>query len=72
MRRRGLSDGDNPEDEEWEQRLESLELAADYSTVRMVGGSPEAGFMLLPNDRPARAYMSWEGTLAATGGMICD
>jgi hypothetical protein len=52
----GLEEGDNPQDETWEQRMETLTFSSDLSTFTMP-------FMLLPNRSPSRTYLSWDGTL---------
>ena len=57
-----LNNGDNPQDETWKQRLETLVFNDDMSTFQM-------SLMLVPNETPSRTYLSWGGVLVDT---VCE
>ena len=52
----GMNEGDNPQDETWQQRLQPLTFSADFYNFSMP-------FTQVPNRAPSRSYMSWEGEL---------
>lgn len=58
----GLSVGDNPQDETWEQRMQTLTFTAGLASFSMP-------FMLVPNRTDSRTYTSWGGTLVST---VCE
>ena len=58
----GLNEGDNPQDDEWEQSLETITFDATMESFSMP-------FMLTPNRAASRTHLSWEGTRT---GMSCQ
>ncbi|HRY92117.1 MAG TPA: calcium-binding EGF-like domain-containing protein, partial [Myxococcota bacterium] len=54
----GLDQGDNPQDETWEQALNTLTFSADLATFSMP-------LMQVPDRSPARTYISWGGSLVS-------
>ncbi len=58
----GLRDGDNPQDETWEQALQTLTFAAGMASFSMP-------FALVPNRSESRTSLSLAGTLVST---VCD
>ncbi len=52
----GLASGDNPQDEAWEQALQTLTFSADLATFSMP-------FMQVPERNAARTHVSWGGAL---------
>ncbi len=60
----GLQQGDNPQDETWEQAMNSLTFSSGLSSFKM------NTLMLVPNRSPSRTYLSWEGTLQ--GAPVCE
>jgi hypothetical protein len=55
----GLNEGDNPQDDTWEQAMQTLTFSTDLSSFSM-------DFMQVPNRAPSRSYFSWGGTLVDT------
>jgi len=54
-----LDVGDNPQDETWEQVLETLTFTSDLSNLTM-------DLSLVPNRAPSRTYLTWGGELVET------
>ena len=76
----GLAGGENPQDEIWDQPLNTFSLSSDLSTFTMRGlggppGSDDSG-VEVPNRSPSRAYFNLDGTessrnLEATPACLC-